>query len=379
MGTKKVQRINNDNIELLNNDGYNILYGAGRTGDVVIAKLLDNGIKIDFVLDDDPNKWNTTNKYGYVIRTMEELKSVIGGVEASVNIIITSIYGNLLMNKISELYEVTSDINIFEVIDLRAEDFTIINKVQSEYNEEKEEWNKEFEKAVATVEDEKSKKVLEGIKICLETGDRSILHEICTDEEFYFIDEVVNALEPEFNIIDGGAYIGDLYRQLKELRVPFNKWYCFECDKDSYRAILDNFKDSLVKDKMIVENSGLSDVNKKSFIEMDGVCSKLVDYKTLESVSVVSIDSYFETGDKIDYIKMDIEGEELNALKGGIKTIKRCRPIMAISIYHKLFDYVSIILYLKEMLTEYKFLVRHHAWVLGKTILYCIPKEKMKE
>lgn len=369
-----IQTINMDNINILQGQGYNVLYGAGRTGDFVCQKFISANIKIDFIVDDDMNKWNTRNSFGFVIKSLDELEEDIKE-KSTVNIIITSIYGNLLINRLKKLYEINSNINIFEAIDLRKEDFKLIKQIQLDYKKNKKDWNLELERAIDIVEDEESKKVLKGIRDYFETGDRTIVHKICSNQDFYFIKEVKNSLTPRFNIIDGGAYIGDLYRQLEELEIPFGNWYCFECDIKNYNLLEKNFENKLIRNQMIIENRGLSDKTRECYVESDGVCSKLVDYKTAYPISVVSIDDYFDNK-KIDYIKMDIEGEELSALQGGIETIKRCRPIMAISIYHKLYDYVSILSYLKSILTNYRFMVRHHAWVLGKTILYCIPKEK---
>lgn len=59
-----------------------------------------------------------------------------------------------------------------------------------------------------------------------------------------------------------------------------------------------------------------------------------------------------------DFIKMDIEGAELAALKGGIKTITKCRPQLAISIYHSSEDFINIPLYLKDNLKKLCFQTR---------------------
>lgn len=50
---------------------------------------------------------------------------------------------------------------------------------------------------------------------------------------------------------------------------------------------------------------------------------------------------------KVTYIKMDVEGAELNSLIGAHKTIKREHPRLAISIYHS-DDMLNIIEYIKE-------------------------------
>ena len=57
---------------------------------------------------------------------------------------------------------------------------------------------------------------------------------------------------------------------------------------------------------------------------------------------------------------MDIEGAEPDALEGALKTIKKFKPKLAISIYHNLGDYSQIIPWLNSLNLKYKFFIRHH-------------------
>jgi len=41
---------------------------------------------------------------------------------------------------------------------------------------------------------------------------------------------------------------------------------------------------------------------------------------------------------RLDFIKIDVEGYEIEVLKGGIQTIKKFRPILGISLHHKPFE-----------------------------------------
>lgn len=65
----------------------------------------------------------------------------------------------------------------------------------------------------------------------------------------------------------------------------------------------------------------------------DCASGRIVDYETNHVIDTVSIDEYFQN-QKCNYIKMDIEGAEYEALIGGMQVIKRDRPILAISVYH---------------------------------------------
>lgn len=89
------------------------------------------------------------------------------------------------------------------------------------------------------------------------------------------------------------------------------------------------------------------------------------------SVPVTSIDDVC-SGDPVTLIKMDIEGSELEALKGAANTIKYNKPRLAICIYHKPEDIIEIPQYLSSLVPEYKFYIRHHMDNTWETVLYAV-------
>ncbi len=63
---------------------------------------------------------------------------------------------------------------------------------------------------------------------------------------------------------------------------------------------------------------------------------------------------------RVDYIKLDIEGAELDMLHGAAKTIVRCKPKMAVSAYHKHEDLWTLLPYIKSLRFDYEFAFRHY-------------------
>jgi FkbM family methyltransferase len=80
--------------------------------------------------------------------------------------------------------------------------------------------------------------------------------------------------------------------------------------------------------------------------------------------------------DRIDLIKMDIEGAEPRALSGAIDTIRRHRPNLAISIYHTPDQFLDIPLFLMNNLDNYAYYVRSYHWISNEVILYAVPTER---
>ncbi len=69
---------------------------------------------------------------------------------------------------------------------------------------------------------------------------------------------------------------------------------------------------------------------------------------------------------------MDIEGAELNALYGMEQTIKRCKPKLAICIYHKFEDLWELPLYIRKLVPEYKLYIRNYTTYLDEIVLYAV-------
>ena len=91
--------------------------------------------------------------------------------------------------------------------------------------------------------------------------------------------------------------------------------------------------------------------------------------KNVETVHLEPLDQI--VGDTpVGFIKMDIEGAELEALRGAEKSLLRDKPLLAICIYHKAGDMLAIMDYLHTLIPEYHFWVRHYSPFSYETLLY---------
>jgi len=89
-------------------------------------------------------------------------------------------------------------------------------------------------------------------------------------------------------------------------------------------------------------------------------------------IPLVSIDDYAEREQlpRVNFIKMDIEGYELAALKGARETIARWRPTLAISLYHRPQDFFEIPLWLKDNFPWYRMHLEHYTIYHEETVLF---------
>jgi len=75
-------------------------------------------------------------------------------------------------------------------------------------------------------------------------------------------------------------------------------------------------------------------------------------------IEVDTIDNFCRN-EKVTFIKMDIEGSELEALKGAEKQIRENKPKLAICVYHKEEDLITIPQYILSLNPEYKLYLRY--------------------
>lgn len=198
--------------------------------------------------------------------------------------------------------------------------------------------------------------------------------ELCDLGNDYFVDDIIQVEENEV-FIDAGAYRGDtidaLRIQEKKKNIKLKKIVAFEPEDVNF-SILERAHGN--DPDVVLYKKGISDINAVVKLSGTGANAKISDDESDGgAIAVVKLDSLPDCQDAT-WIKMDIEGAELPALKGAEEIIRRNHPKLAICIYHSDEDMIQIAEYIHGIVPDYKFYVRHHYPVpLYETVLYAIP------
>ncbi|MEQ9859863.1 FkbM family methyltransferase [Pectobacterium cacticida] len=193
-------------------------------------------------------------------------------------------------------------------------------------------------------------------------------------DNIYFLDSIVDFMDDEV-FVDCGAYTGDtilsfLSNYRKKGFLKPKKVYGLEPDENNFQQLTTTMEGF---DFCQVINSGVwSDNARISFLKGEGELSRIDFENKSDFIDVISIDSLLN-GDKATFIKMDIEGAELAALRGSENTIRNYKPKLAISLYHKPEDLIEIPFYLNSLNPNYKFYLRcHQRYFSVDMVLYAI-------
>jgi len=92
-----------------------------------------------------------------------------------------------------------------------------------------------------------------------------------------------------------------------------------------------------------------------------------------EMIEVIDMDREL-VEKKVTFIKMDIEGAELNALRGAKTVIEKNIPKMAICVYHKPEDIWEIPQIIMQCCSKYKFYLRHYSLTDSESVLYAVAE-----
>lgn len=176
--------------------------------------------------------------------------------------------------------------------------------------------------------------------------------------------------------VDGGAFTGDTLKELLELTGgEIDSYHGFEPDPANFR-LLEEARVALpealaAKLKLYPLALGAA-AGEVSFQGWGNACSAIGQDGGLR-VALDSIDNVLGEDARPSLIKLDIEGAEPAALVGMERTLRRCRPALAICVYHEVDHLWRLPLWLNRLGLGYRLYLRKHSESYSETVCYALP------
>lgn len=137
-------------------------------------------------------------------------------------------------------------------------------------------------------------------------------------------------------VLDIGSNIGNHTLYFLNM-CNVSKAYCFEPIENTYSILKKNIEINNLKEKTVLMNVAIGAHNSRgaiSFFDKNNIGSTAIEEDASGDIKIVSIDE-LKIQDRIALIKIDVEGFELEVIKGSVATIKKFKPFIMIELRHQ--------------------------------------------
>lgn len=235
-------------------------------------------------------------------------------------------------------------------------DHNELELIEDRVNQLKDHWD-DFIWLYQELGDYRSKKVLYGILRCWITFEFEEKNRIKENNfaDYYDFDLISCSSEEVF--VDLGAYNGDSACSFIESFGNYKRIYCYEITPASMKEMKEKLKGC---QDIIYRNVGVGKQNGEMYLAKGDTMDSAnrLNSGSGQRVEVVTLDE--DISEKITFIKMDIEGSELDAVEGARRHIKEEHPKMAVCSYHNNHHIWEIPRKLKEYYPGYKLYMRYN-------------------
>jgi len=229
--------------------------------------------------------------------------------------------------------------------------------------------SKEYKEVYNLLRDEKSKEIFEKIINFKISFDLDFMEGFTNNhDEQYFDKDLIPKVE-NIVFLDGGSYVGDTLPTIIKNFPDFKKIYAIEPNELHINIAKRDFSSN---EKIEFINCGLGKEKKRDEDTLN--FSKNNCHHDYQALDINTIDNLIK--EKVDFIKLDIEGAEQDTLHGAKETIKKYTPILAICIYHKAEDWYKVPKIVLDINPNYKLYLRHYMEGIYETVMYFLPKCK---
>ena len=170
--------------------------------------------------------------------------------------------------------------------------------------------------------------------------------------------------------VDAGAFDGATSKDFADWAGDYQHIYAFEADPVS-QPLCQSGLQKISTEKTTLIPCGVWNECTELRLNSIGPQRGQIDSAGTVRIRVTSIDHEL-VGKRVTFIKMDIEGAEMEALHGAEQIIREQRPKLAICLYHQYKDVIEIPKYLLSLIPGYRLYLRHYTFWDSETVLYAI-------
>ncbi|HYC02807.1 MAG TPA: FkbM family methyltransferase [Azospirillaceae bacterium] len=184
-------------------------------------------------------------------------------------------------------------------------------------------------------------------------------------ERIYFGSDAM-AVGPDEILVDGGAFTGDTVADFHAH--TGGRWgHVHSFEPDPVNA--SRFRDTVgAMDGVTLHRCGLWSRGTTLRFQGSGQIGSAVDEAGTEEIPVAALDE-LDLG-PVTLFKLDVEGSEAEALRGAAETIRRNKPKLLLSAYHRAGDIGNLAALAAELRPDYRFRLRHHSIGFLDTVIY---------
>jgi FkbM family methyltransferase len=176
--------------------------------------------------------------------------------------------------------------------------------------------------------------------------------------------------------VDCGAYDGDtLVSFLAQPKPGFKRAFAFEPDPANFAKLCRKVAQLPDRDSIVIHKAATGAENGSVLFAGDGTLAASMGSGTT-LVDCVKLDDVL-TDEPPTYIKMDIEGAELDAIEGARQIIARHSPVLAVCSYHKQDHVWKIPRLIHSINPGYRFFLRPHLIEVWDLVCYAIPPRRL--
>jgi FkbM family methyltransferase len=197
-------------------------------------------------------------------------------------------------------------------------------------------------------------------------------------EDSYFLDKLYRIEDHEV-FVDCGAYTGDTAEQVIRRNPAFSRIVAIEADPQNFDRLtkwIDTLEASVALRIRALNVAVGAKRGKLRFQGGGGEGAKLAADGNVV-VECIPIDDLAAEAAP-SFIKMDIEGAELEALEGARRSIQTHRPILSICVYHKQNDLWRIPLFIHTLAEDYRLFLRPHDVDGWQLVCYAVPANRLR-